>query len=155
MGILRTLARKVVGKVAGQAPQRTAAPAATATVSAPARPPEPVVEDAESLATMEAGAQEVKERIDAGEPVVLLDVREPFETAGGIIAGARRIPLGQLPARWQELKDCNEVVCYCAVGARSLQAAHFLREQGLFNATSMDGGISAWMELGGSIVRPS
>jgi rhodanese-related sulfurtransferase len=154
MGLLRTLARKVVDKVSGNttAPAAARAPAAP---RAPAPPPEPVVEDAEALATMEAGAQEVKERIDAGEPVVLLDVREPFETAGGILPGARLIPLGQLPARWQELKDCNEVVCYCAVGARSFQAAHFLREQGLFNATSMDGGISAWMELGGPVVRPS
>ena len=149
--MIRKLASKLLGKLRGSAPAAPAAP-----VARPAAPKvaEPVAE-AESLARIEAGAQEVKERIDAGEPVVLLDVREPFETAGGIIPGARTIPLGQLPARWQELKDCNEVVCYCAIGARSLQAAHFLREQGLFNATSMDGGISAWMELGGAVVRPS
>lgn len=115
---------------------------------------EPVVENAETLSTIEAGAQEVKERLDAGEPVTMLDVREPSETAGGIIPGAIRIPLGQLQARWEEVKDANEIVCYCAIGARSLQAAHFLREKGLFNATSLDGGISAWMEIGGKVVRP-
>lgn len=115
---------------------------------------EPVVENAETLSTLECGAQEVKERLDAGEPVTMLDVREPSETAGGIIPGAIRIPLGQLQARWEEVKDANEIVCYCAMGARSLQAAHFLREKGLFNATSLDGGISAWMEIGGKVVRP-
>ena len=115
---------------------------------------EPVVENAEALSTIECGAQEMKERLDAGEPVTMLDVREPSETAGGVIPGAIRIPLGQLRARWGEVKDANEIVCYCAMGARSLQAAHFLREQGLFNATSLDGGISAWMEIGGKVVRP-
>jgi len=115
---------------------------------------EPVVENAETLSTIECGAQEVKERLDAGEPVTMLDVREPSETAGGIIPGALRIPLGQLQARWEEVKDANEIVCYCAMGARSLQAAHFLREKGLFNATSLDGGISGWMEIGGKVVRP-
>lgn len=106
------------------------------------------------LANLEAGAQEVKERMDAGEPVLLLDVREPFETAGGIIPGAVLVPLGQLPARWQELAGANEIVCYCAAGVRSVQAATLLREKGLFNATSLVGGISEWMQLGGKIVRP-
>jgi rhodanese-related sulfurtransferase len=116
---------------------------------------EPVVENAETLSTIECGAQEMKERLEAGEPVTVVDVREPSETGGGIIPGAIRIPLGQLQARWEELKDENEIVCYCAAGARSLQAAYFLREKGLFNATSLDGGISAWMEVGGKVVRPA
>lgn len=109
---------------------------------------------AELLANIEAGAQEVKERMEAGEPVTLLDVREPFETAGGVVPGATLIPLGQLAARWRELEGANEVVCYCASGARSLQAAALLRGNGLFNATSMEGGISQWMALGGKVVRP-
>ena len=182
MGLISSLARKVVGKVTGtptdsNGPSRPAsAPAHSPGVTRPAppKPPpvvhtqaqavdkvavgggveEPVVENAEALSTIEAGAQEVKERLDAGEPVTMLDVREPSETAGGIIPGAIRIPLGQLQARWEEVKDANEIVCYCAVGARSLQAAHFLREKGIFNATSLDGGMSAWMELGGKVVRP-
>ncbi len=180
MGLLRTLARRVVNKVSGREdvePARAAAPrppgpprppasmapipkavvAASATIARSTTTTGTVdspVADGEALATLEAGAQEVKERIDAGEPVVLLDVREPHETAGGIIPGARIIPLGQLQARWEELKDCNEVVCYCAIGARSYAAAGFLREKGLFNATSMDGGISAWMDLGGKVAPP-
>lgn len=179
MGLIRSLARRVVNKVSGReeaAPSSTAPapprpqrpPASAAPIPKAAPPPaaaprsttttgtvDSPVADGEALATLEAGAQEVKERIDAGEPVVLLDVREPHETAGGIIPGAKIIPLGQLQARWEELKDCNEVVCYCAIGARSYAAAGFLREKGLFNATSMDGGISAWMDLGGKITPPT
>ncbi len=182
MGVLRSLAKKVIGKVAGREepaaarptavppPPRTSAVHASPPAKAPAPKPttaavekvavaagaeEPVVENAEALSTIECGAQEIKERLDAGEPVTMLDVREPAETAGGVIPGAIRIPLGQLQARWEEVKDANEIVCYCAMGARSLQAAHFLREKGLFNATSLDGGISAWMEIGGKVVRPA
>lgn len=147
MGLLRNLAKKVLGRPAAPAPR------------APAPPPKPVipddpVADGEALATIEAGAQEVKERIECGETVVLLDVREPFETAGGIIPGARLIPMGELQRRWEEMKDVNEVVVYCAAGSRSYGAAQFLREKGIFNATSMEGGIGAWAQLGGKIVKP-
>jgi rhodanese-related sulfurtransferase len=106
------------------------------------------------LAQIEAGAQEVKERIDAGEPVVLLDVRQPEEVAAGIIPGALHIPLPELEDRWSEVKDCDEVVCVCAKGGRSLQAATFLRTRGVFNATSLVGGMAAWHELGGTTVTP-
>ena len=110
---------------------------------------------AESLATIEEDGQEVRERIEAGEPVVLLDVRNPNETAQGVIEGAVLIPLPELEARWEELKDANEIVCYCAAGGRSLRAAEFLRSQGLFNATSMSGGVGAWSSAGGSLSAPS
>ncbi len=184
MGLIGSLVRKVVGKVTGTetapntstvraVPRAAGAPEVKAAAPPPVSPTasptlvraldqvavagdaEPVVENAEALSTIECGVQEVKERLDAGEPVTMLDVREPSETAGGIIPGALRIPLGQLRERWVEVKNANEVVCYCAMGARSLQAAHFLREQGLFNATSLDGGISAWMEVGGKVARPT
>jgi adenylyltransferase/sulfurtransferase len=106
------------------------------------------------MSNIECGAQELKERLDAGEPVTILDVREAHETSGGIIEGALRIPLGQLESRWEELKQADEVVCYCALGARSLQAAGLLRSKGVDNATSMDGGVLAWQEAGGTLVQP-
>ena len=83
--------------------------------------------------------------------MVLLDVREPHETTHGIIAGARVIPLGQLEARWREVEKCNEIVCYCAHGMRSVTAARLLRSKGLFNATSLEGGVAAWQALGGKL----
>ena len=155
MGLLRSFAKKVVGKLSGGGASASASPSSPREPAARRPVEEPVVEDASALATIECGAQELKERLGAGEPVVVLDVREPSETAGGVIPGARLIPLGQFEARWEELKDVNEIVCYCAAGARSLRAAHFLREKGLFNATSMEGGISAWMECGGEVRRAS
>lgn len=108
----------------------------------------------EALATITCGAQELRERIGAGEPVTVLDVREPFETLAGTLPGAIRIPLGELPARWREVEDANEIVCICASGVRSLEAAKLLRQNGLFNATSLDGGVVAWAAVGGAIVRP-
>lgn len=159
MGLIRSIARRVRDRLTG-APS-SAAPSASAAPSTPPRvpPPQkpaPVIEEDEAarFSNMERTAQEVKERVDAGEPVVLLDVREPYETAGGVIPGAILIPLGQLQSRWQEIKDQDELVIYCAAGMRSFQAAAFLRDQGIQNATSMEGGISEWMHLGGKVQPP-
>ena len=176
MSLLKSLAKRVVGKLTGtgtgapvntpgraRAPERAAnpshSPEAPATApTAGGRGPVAVkageegpVADADALANLDAGAQEVKERVDAGEPVVILDVREPRETAHGVIPGARVIPLGELEARWKELEDCNEIVCYCAHGQRSRTAATLLRKKGLFNATSLEGGVAAWQALGGAL----
>lgn len=137
------------------APPPVAAPAVTPIPAT--RPGEAPASDdqlAEALATISCGAQELRERIGAGEPVAVLDVREPFETLAGVLPNAIRIPLGELPARWRELEAANEVVCYCASGLRSLEAARLLRDNGLFNATSLDGGIAAWLAVGGAVVRP-
>lgn len=181
MGLLRKLAKRAVETIVGTEtggkaaptpppPNRSATHAPTPVAAAPVAPPAKAEDPkpaprtavtrpagqpaAEKLATIEASAQEVKERIAAGEPVLLLDVREPFETAGGIVPGARLIPLGQLAQRWKEVAEANEVVCYCAAGVRSLQAAQLLRDNGVFNATSLVGGISEWMAIGGGVVRP-
>lgn len=143
-------------------PANAAPPPVAVTPAAPAPGPHRVAADApgsddqlaEALATISCGAQELRERIGAGEPVAVLDVREPFETLAGVLPNAIRIPLGELPARWRELEAANEVVCYCASGVRSLEAARLLRDNGLFNATSLDGGIAAWMAVGGAVVRP-
>jgi rhodanese-related sulfurtransferase len=110
---------------------------------------------AEALATIACGAQELRERIGAGEPVTVVDVREPFEVLTGALPNALCIPLAELPARWKELENIDEVVCYCATGERSLEAARLLRDNGLFNATSLEGGIAAWIEVGGSVARPA
>lgn len=159
MGLVRSLAKKVVGRVLGREEKPAAAAARPSTPPPPAArreepAPEEPVADAESLATIECGAQELKERLDAGESVVIVDVREPFETAQGILPEARLIPLRQLYERWEELKDANEIVCYCAGGGRSLEAATFLRKKGLFNATSMEGGMFAWRSIQGQVVNP-
>ena len=145
--MLRRLAKRVVRRVVGDGSADDRLSPAAPQVQDPAA-------EAEMLANIEAGCQEIKERIDAGEPVQVLDVREPEETAQGIIAGAILIPLSELEERWTEVKDCNEIVCYCAAGRRSLQAAELLRVKGVFNATSLEGGVAGWSQLGGALVKP-
>jgi len=146
MSLLRRAARRILNTVLDNAPHVPAGPPSQRAASS-----EPAAKGPD-MANIECGPQELKERLDAGEQVTVLDVREPHETSGGIIPGAVLIPLGQLEQRWSEVKDANEVVVYCALGARSLQAAGFLREQGVFNATSMDGGLVGWTDIGGKTV---
>ena len=117
-------------------------------------PPQPPSVSGESLANIECGAQELWERLETGEQVVMVDVREQHERKQfGIIENAIHIPLRELSTRWEELKDANEIVCYCASGGRSYNAAMLLREKGLFNATSLDGGIKDWADVGAPFIE--
>jgi rhodanese-related sulfurtransferase len=147
MSLLKRAAKRIIKKVSGDRHIPSNPPTAR-----PEPPPRKAEPEAPDLSNIECGAQELKERLDAGESVVVLDVRELNETASGIIPGAVVIPLSQLSSRWKEVSSANEVVVYCALGARSLQGAALLRENGVFNATSMDGGIYAWTEIGGTTV---
>lgn len=146
MGLLRSIAKRILGRADGPS-------TSDVLPTAPAPMPAPVADGA-SLATMECGAQELRERLEAGETMTLLDVREPFETASGILPGALQIPLRELSARWEELKSADEIVCYCAAGARSYNAAMLLRKNGLINATSLEGGVTNWRAIGGELVSP-
>lgn len=86
----------------------------------------------------------VKARLDSGEKLVLVDVREPWEHQLCRIEGATLIPLGTLAASLQTLPDVDELVCYCHHGMRSLDAATWLRFQGIEKAKSLAGGIERW-----------
>lgn len=108
-------------------------------------------DNAADLANIECDAQELKERLEAGEEIVIVDVRTDGEVAGGMIPGAMHIPLQQMEARWKEVEDANEIVCYCAFGARSLRAAELLRTKGCINATSLAGGLPSWSSVGGQM----
>jgi len=143
MGRIRRTIKKLLGRE-GTRNESSYTPQA-----APPPPPEPS-EPQIDLSTMECSAQEVLERMETGEELVIIDVREaPELRSSGIIPTALHIPLRELSTRWEEVKDANEVICYCAVGGRSYNAAMLLRQNGIFNATSMDGGISEWKRLSG------
>ena len=90
--------------------------------------------------------QEVQAKIVAGEPVYLLDVRNPDEYAYCRIGESLLIPLPELPHRLDEV--CPPagalVVAYCHHGIRSLSAAAILQQAGFENVASMRGGIEAW-----------
>lgn len=95
--------------------------------------------------------QELKSRLEAGENIHVLDVREPEEFAEFNI-GAKLIPLGQVMAMQldyiEDWKD-DEVVVHCRSGKRSLQAGLFLETMGFRNVKNLAGGMLAWQELQG------
>jgi len=86
----------------------------------------------------------LRQRLDSGSPPLLVDVREPWEHEICRIDGATLIPLGELPLRYQELLGAEEIVVYCHHGIRSLDAAVWLRRQGVEEAKSLAGGIDRW-----------
>jgi rhodanese-related sulfurtransferase len=88
--------------------------------------------------------QDVKARMDKGDDVVLIDVREPAEVAYCAIPGSVHIPLAEIPRRMSEIDQGRETVIVCHVGGRSMQAALFLRARGYDNVYNLAGGIDAW-----------
>jgi len=154
MGLLRKVAARVVGRVRSRQDSRSA-PAVAAPSSAAPSSAAPL-QNAAALAHIECGAQELKERLDIGETVVIVDVRASAGASAGAdsLPRARRIPLDELATRWSELADADEIVCVCADGSASLRAARLLRERGLMNATCLDGGLSGWAAVGGQLVGP-
>ena len=81
------------------------------------------------------------------EDVILLDVRDDWEWEVAHLEGAIHIPLDELGFRLKELNPHNEIVCYCHVGERSIDACLVLWEAGFRKVRSMTGGIEAWSEL--------
>jgi glyoxylase-like metal-dependent hydrolase (beta-lactamase superfamily II)/rhodanese-related sulfurtransferase len=82
----------------------------------------------------------------AGADVQLVDIRNPGETASGMIPGARTIPLPELPRRLSELDSTAPVIVYCAGGWRSSVAASLLRANGFADVSDILGGYNAWSQ---------
>jgi molybdopterin/thiamine biosynthesis adenylyltransferase/rhodanese-related sulfurtransferase len=80
------------------------------------------------------------------DPWTLLDVREPYEVEVASIEGATLMPLGELPARFEELDPNRETFVLCHSGVRSARAAEFLRSAGFPKVANVAGGIDAWSE---------
>ena len=96
----------------------------------------------------EISVQEFKQKLDNGDDVFLLDVREPFEQYQSKIEydNSMLIPLDQLPERLNEIeadKDA-EIVCMCRSGSRSSKACQLLEKEGYSNAKNLKGGINQW-----------
>ena len=86
---------------------------------------------------------ELQAKIDAGEEVNLIDVREVAEVEAGHIPGIKHIPLGLLEFRMNELDKNKHYYMICRSGGRSGQATQFLEAQG-YNVTNMTGGMLEW-----------
>ena len=108
---------------------------------------------------LEIAPREVKQRLDAGERLTLIDVREPVEFQAARIAGAELIPMRTVPAELQRLEtaaDDSTLVIICHHGVRSLNVVNWLREQGVASCQSMAGGIDRWsLEIDPSVPRYS
>ncbi|WP_018140971.1 rhodanese-like domain-containing protein [Thioalkalivibrio sp. ALJ7] len=79
-----------------------------------------------------------------GTPPLLLDVREPWEFQRCRIEGSRLLPMGEIPATYQELDPKQEVVVICHHGVRSQQVAWFLERAGFDQVINLSGGVDAW-----------
>ena len=88
--------------------------------------------------------QELQQRQERNEELVILDVREPWERETASIAHSQHIPMADIPARVQELDPEQHIVVYCHHGVRSLSVTDWLRKQGYEKAQSMSGGIERW-----------
>ena len=88
----------------------------------------------------------LKARLERGESVLILDVREPFEIALAPFPGATHIPMGDIPSRLTELDPDQETVVVCHHGVRSAQVAMYLAQMGFERVLNLSGGIDAWSE---------
>ena len=94
--------------------------------------------------------QELKERMDKSENLIVIDVREPHEYEEYNI-GARLIPLGTLPDHMDELSQYknDEIIVHCRSGARSGNAKLFMMDHGFSNVRNLLGGMLAWRDTYG------
>jgi rhodanese-related sulfurtransferase len=106
------------------------------------------------FADIEIEPREVKDLVARDPQVLFVDVREQWEYDTARIAGSVLIPLGEIPANLQRLGNAEQVVFFCHHGMRSLDAAAWLRAQGVAGAKSMTGGIERWStEIDPSVPR--
>lgn len=89
---------------------------------------------------------ELKERLDRGDSLVLVDVREPFERLLADLPdhGQASIPVKEIPFRGRELDPEAEIVVYCRSGPRSAWATERLMEMGFSRVYNLKGGIMGW-----------
>jgi adenylyltransferase/sulfurtransferase len=107
----------------------------------PAKPESTIVNNATEITALE-----LKQRLDRGDKLTIIDVREPNEYQINRIAGSILIPLGDIPKRVNELDPSAELIMQCKSGARSGRAADFLRSVGFKHVLNLKGGILDWID---------
>ncbi len=101
---------------------------------------------ATAASATEITAVELKQRMDRGDKLTIVDVREPNEYQINRIAGSQLIPLGEIPRRYAELEQDDEIVVHCKMGGRSAKAADYLRSVGFKRVLNLKGGILDWVD---------
>lgn len=89
--------------------------------------------------------QELKDKLDAGDAIELIDVRTPDKHASYNIGG-KLIPLEELPMRLNEIDRDKPIITYCTMGGRSMRALQYLMSEGFTDIKSLDGGMTRWQE---------
>jgi len=107
--------------------------------------PESKEEKAVKNGVPQLSVKDLKKRIDAGEDVFILDVREPYEYQIAQIGG-KLIPQNDVPQRLAEVPRDREIVVQCRSGARSQRIAEFLKQSGYTQVVNLAGGILAWSD---------
>ncbi|HEX7139652.1 MAG TPA: molybdopterin-synthase adenylyltransferase MoeB [Vicinamibacterales bacterium] len=107
----------------------------------PAKPESTAVNNATEITALE-----LKQRLDRGDKLAIIDVREPNEYQINRIPGSILIPLGDIPKRVNELDPSAELIMQCKSGARSGRAADFLRSVGFKHVLNLKGGILDWID---------
>ena len=105
--------------------------------------------------SLEITPREVKQRLDTGEKLRLVDVREPLEFQQAHIDGSELIPMRSVPQALPSLEaEESPLIVFCHHGMRSLQVVGWLREQGVEQCVSMAGGIDRWsLEIDPNVPR--
>ncbi len=101
-------------------------------------------DDEEEIKVPEINAQQLNELMAGETPPFLLDVREAFEVARGMIPGGVHIAMNTIPDHLDDIPQDKPVVVYCASGARSYTVAAFLLQNGFSDVKNLDGGIYSW-----------
>jgi adenylyltransferase/sulfurtransferase len=97
-------------------------------------------------AVQEIQPAQLAHRLEIGEKLEIIDVREPYEWAIGHIPGARLVPLGRIAEEIPRLDKRRETILYCKMGARSMSAAQQLAEAGVSDVRNLAGGILRWID---------
>jgi len=106
------------------------------------------------MAKIEITPREVKTSLTRGEKIFFVDVREKWEHDTARIEGATFIPMREIAANLARFEGADEIVLFCHHGMRSLDAAAWLRSQGVEGARSMAGGIDRWsVEVDSAVPR--
>jgi adenylyltransferase/sulfurtransferase len=106
------------------------------------------------MANIEITPREVEGLLARDDKVLFVDVREPWEYQTTHIEGSVLIPLREIPSNLARLENAGQLVLFCHHGMRSLDAAAWLRAQGVDGARSMTGGIERWStEIDPSVAR--
>ena len=88
--------------------------------------------------------QELKARLERGEPLILLDVRQDWETKLCRLESATHIPIEEIEYRTEELNPEDEIVVFCHQGIRSAAVSEYLRQLGFANVKNLTGGLDLW-----------